>query len=491
MKRALALLLGTAFVLAFSDLPESSPFFPAVQAVVQRGWMQGYPDGTFKGEVVLNRYQLATALGRVLADLGVAPAPVSFPDIPPGHWALEPLGRAVALGLVSGYPDGTFRGQQELTRAQLAVVLGKLLDRLDAPKGRPLAFTDLPGTHWAAGAAARAVSLGLMSPYPDGTFRPDAPVNRFQLAQALAGLGPWVKGQAVPSQTPSGEVPAPKAGGASVSPAQAVPEAPGKGQGAPSGEAPATKVEGAPVSPAQPAPELPVEKLSWSGKWVGNKGGEVYLLGDKLYRVKGSELQEVAQVPEGVLAALPPFALVAGGVLDLPKGRKYGPIGASDAPALPAPFGRMEEGHLALDPSGNYLLVVPARPLCDCSSRVVRLALLNTFPVGLYAEHIYLLDAPEARVAGVAWPESRKLYVLEAVAGEGRLYLVDLRGAEDLAFGVWDEPGSDLEAKGGAGVKPVAKTLVAVLPEPGRGLAVQGNELFTAGGEALLRFRLP
>jgi hypothetical protein len=131
------LALGSWTWAAFSDVP-SGFLAERVAQVVEMGWMQGYPDGTFRGQEPLNRYQLAAALGRVLRDLGVGAQPVAFKDVPSGHWVSEPLALAVSWGLVSGYPDGTFRGQEPLTRAALAVVLARLVEKLGGGKEVPL-----------------------------------------------------------------------------------------------------------------------------------------------------------------------------------------------------------------------------------------------------------------------------------------------------------------------------------------------------------------
>lgn len=139
------LLAGAAWA-AFSDVPPG-PLAEQVERVVALGWIQGYPDGTFRGQETLDRYQLAAALGRVLKDLGAEDKPVAFRDVPQGHWALEPLALAVSWGLIAGYPDGTFRGREPLTRGALAAVLAKLLGRLSVDKEAGLPW-DVPAGHW-------------------------------------------------------------------------------------------------------------------------------------------------------------------------------------------------------------------------------------------------------------------------------------------------------------------------------------------------------
>ncbi len=455
--------LGGVALGSFSDLPQG-PIAEQVAQVVQAGWMQGYPDGTFRGQELINRYQLAAALGRVLKDLGVEGKEVAFKDVPRGHWALEPLGLAVSWGLVSGYPDGTFRGQEPLTRAALAVVLAKLLERLEVDKVAPLPW-DVPEGHWAAPAVRRVLGAGLMEPNPDGSFAPGAEVNRYLLARALAALRPWVgakQAAKTASKTPSAP--------------PALPE-----------KTPSTVASEA--KPAATGVALEAQPLGLRARWVGMARGRPLAVGEKVNLLAPEGPKEVAAAGDTEVA-LPPWVLRAGALED--GKNRYVPLGAGGGKeVLPPAFKGLKEGHLALDLSGNYLLLVNAAPLCDCPSRVVRLLLLLTQPVGVYAEYVYLLDDPENRVAGVAWPDPKNLLVLETGKGSSRLYRVNLNAGEDIAFSAWDEGG--LEARNPVPVRPVAKVLLAELPLAAlRGLAFEGpDRLLTVVGEEVRRVQLP
>ncbi|MFC4599568.1 InlB B-repeat-containing protein [Cohnella hongkongensis] len=108
----------------------------------------------------------------------------SFGDIA-GHWAEERIKLAVVTGIVSGYPDGTFRPNQTVTRAEFAVLLIKALD----PKGEGsmLAFADRDKIGaWAQQAVARAAQAGWIKGYSDGSFRPNAEITRAEMAAMIA-----------------------------------------------------------------------------------------------------------------------------------------------------------------------------------------------------------------------------------------------------------------------------------------------------------------
>ena len=102
------------------------------------------------------------------------------------HWARPSIEAMFQAGLISGYPDGRFRPDQPVTRAELIVML---TGRLNAPLSeRPseFIFKDVPVNHWAAAQLQTAYELDLMRGYPDRTLRPDAFVTRSELVNILA-----------------------------------------------------------------------------------------------------------------------------------------------------------------------------------------------------------------------------------------------------------------------------------------------------------------
>jgi len=105
-----------------------------------------------------------------------APAP-ALQDIA-GHWAQAVIEKLVSLGAVSGYPDGAFRPDQNITRAEFVSVLVKAF-QLKPAKGK--VFADTSG-HWAGEAISTAANYGIVAGYGDGRFGPDEPVTREQMA---------------------------------------------------------------------------------------------------------------------------------------------------------------------------------------------------------------------------------------------------------------------------------------------------------------------
>ncbi|BBI36720.1 S-layer homology domain-containing protein [Cohnella abietis] len=109
---------------------------------------------------------------------------VSFSDIA-AHWAEASIKQAVSAGIVKGYPDNTFKPGRTVTRAEFAVMLMNALK--PQGDGAALTFTDkaMIGS-WAQKSIAQAVYAGIISGYEDGSFRPNAEITRAEMAKMVA-----------------------------------------------------------------------------------------------------------------------------------------------------------------------------------------------------------------------------------------------------------------------------------------------------------------
>ncbi|HAX80656.1 MAG TPA: hypothetical protein DCY88_33675 [Cyanobacteria bacterium UBA11372] len=118
----------------------------------------------------------------------VPEVPIAFPDVPANYWARNFIGQLVGRGLLQGYPDGAFRPNDPVTRAELATIISKAFDR---NKTREMAtFRDLPTNHWAYPAISDAYEMGFLGSPNSRSFNPDQNVSRLDVLVALArGLG--------------------------------------------------------------------------------------------------------------------------------------------------------------------------------------------------------------------------------------------------------------------------------------------------------------
>ena len=109
-----------------------------------------------------------------------------------GYWGQAYVDALANRGYIGGFPDGTFRPNAYITRAEFAAIAAKALGLPAASGGR--VFVDVPSTHWAAGAIAAVSNSGLVGGFPDGTFRPSDRITRAQslviLTKALQNTNP-------------------------------------------------------------------------------------------------------------------------------------------------------------------------------------------------------------------------------------------------------------------------------------------------------------
>ncbi|MBE7381087.1 MAG: S-layer homology domain-containing protein [Leptolyngbya sp. SIO1E4] len=113
---------------------------------------------------------------------------VQFSDMA-SHWAGPFVDGLAQAGAIAGFEDGTFRPQQRVTRAEFAAfVLASFPDRPE--KNPPVQFKDVSRGFWASAALSKAHATGFLTGYPNGTMRPNEPITRIQAIVAVAnGLG--------------------------------------------------------------------------------------------------------------------------------------------------------------------------------------------------------------------------------------------------------------------------------------------------------------
>jgi len=110
----------------------------------------------------------------------------SFKDVSE-HWARKPIEFLGTIGLVSGYPDGSFKPNKTLTRAELAKIL-VTAKNIPLTKKAKRSFSDVPSDHWALAYVEAAKDAGLITGYPDGTFKPNALIKRAEGVTVMARL---------------------------------------------------------------------------------------------------------------------------------------------------------------------------------------------------------------------------------------------------------------------------------------------------------------
>ncbi|MDD3652599.1 MAG: S-layer homology domain-containing protein [Desulfotomaculaceae bacterium] len=102
-----------------------------------------------------------------------------------GHWAESEISSWVSKGFVTGYQDGTFKPDNSISRAEFVTLVNRSFGFTNSANTN---FSDVLSTDWFAGEIARAKAVGYVSGYEDGTFRPNAEISRQEVATMLARM---------------------------------------------------------------------------------------------------------------------------------------------------------------------------------------------------------------------------------------------------------------------------------------------------------------
>lgn len=112
----------------FSDVAETDWFNNAVSTLANAQLINGYPDGSYRPNANITRAEFATIAIRFFLDEDVEIEENNLSDVK-GHWAEANINLAYALELINGYPDGTFRPDQKITRAEAMAIVNRVLKR--------------------------------------------------------------------------------------------------------------------------------------------------------------------------------------------------------------------------------------------------------------------------------------------------------------------------------------------------------------------------
>ncbi|MGL5513475.1 MAG: S-layer homology domain-containing protein, partial [Sporomusa sp.] len=114
------------------------------------GIISGDPEGTFRPQAAITRAEFATLVVQFanLSDSG----DTAFPDVPDSHWAATKIKQAAKAGFISGDPEGTFRPDAPITRAEAVTILNRMLGRIPTTEhlsSVTMSFSDVSAAHWA------------------------------------------------------------------------------------------------------------------------------------------------------------------------------------------------------------------------------------------------------------------------------------------------------------------------------------------------------
>jgi hypothetical protein len=152
-----------------------------IEYLSSQGLISGFPDGTFKPNDTLTRAQVSSILSN---ELNLNPEPANFPDVASSHWANGHIGAVVSQGIMNGYPDGTFKPDNPMTRAEVSAVIASAYNLTQVTSNS--SFSDLIQNHWSFSNVMALMDNYIISGYPDSTFKPNNSMTRAEFAAVMS-----------------------------------------------------------------------------------------------------------------------------------------------------------------------------------------------------------------------------------------------------------------------------------------------------------------
>jgi hypothetical protein len=140
-------------------------------------YIQGYPDNTVRPEGLITREEVATVFYRLLDPvyrISISTGFEGFSDVSDNRWSIKHIATLANGKIIEGYPNGSFKPGDSITRAELAAIASRF-DNLSSVQGN--SFTDIE-EHWAIDYINSSAAKGWVKGYPDGSFKPDQYITR-------------------------------------------------------------------------------------------------------------------------------------------------------------------------------------------------------------------------------------------------------------------------------------------------------------------------
>lgn len=155
-----------------------------IQSWVDNGNIKGYPDGMFKPDNNISRAEFMTIANKAFGY--TEKAEISYSDVADGSWYEDAVAVAKAAGYINGYPDGTMKPDAPITRQEAAVIIAKI-DVLTADVAAADDFTDAAAIPaWSKGSVGACVTAEIFNGYPNGSFLGNNKIERGESVVALS-----------------------------------------------------------------------------------------------------------------------------------------------------------------------------------------------------------------------------------------------------------------------------------------------------------------
>ena len=150
------------------------------------GYISGYPDGTFLPDNSITRAEFLTLVNKIFKFENKTN--INFIDVRPDYWAYSEIQKGISAGYVSGDKNGTLRPDDFITRQEAAVIINKLLDNTEITDNKPNFKDAYDIDEWAKNSVDIVYEYGILSGFPNGTYRPKKYMTRAEAVSALKRL---------------------------------------------------------------------------------------------------------------------------------------------------------------------------------------------------------------------------------------------------------------------------------------------------------------
>ncbi|MGE7612001.1 amidase family protein [Paenibacillus sp. NPDC101420] len=154
----------------------------SIDALIAKGLLTGYSDGTFRPNSGLTR---AEAIKVIATYMGLEGQESNFIDVSPTHWANKFIGAAAGSGLMNGYSDGRFRPDEKISRGELAALITRAFKLTGTGN---TSFKDVTRNAWYYDSIDALASNNIITGYADSTFKPEKDITRAEFAAIVSRL---------------------------------------------------------------------------------------------------------------------------------------------------------------------------------------------------------------------------------------------------------------------------------------------------------------
>ncbi len=158
----------------FIDVRPDYWAYSEIQKGISAGYVSGDKNGTFRPDDFITRQEAAVN--------------INFIDVRPDYWAYSEIQKGISAGYVSGDKNGTFRPDDFITRQEAAVIINKLLDNTEITENKPNFKDAYDIDEWAKNSVDIVYEYGILSGFPNGTYRPKKYMTRAEAVSALKRL---------------------------------------------------------------------------------------------------------------------------------------------------------------------------------------------------------------------------------------------------------------------------------------------------------------